>query len=44
MKEILDSFTEEKIKELLLIGEIKVDNKGVCYLYIDLETYLNSNI
>lgn len=40
MKEVLDTFSKEKIETLLPIGEVKADEKGVPYLSVDVEKYL----
>jgi RNA binding exosome subunit len=40
MKEVLDTFSKEKIEMLLPISEIKQDEKGVHYLSVDVEKYL----
>ena len=42
MKEVLDTFTKDKIEILLPIGEVKADEKGVSYLSVDVEKYLET--
>ena len=42
MKELLDTFTKDKIETLLPIGEVKADEKGVPYLSVDVEKYLET--
>jgi hypothetical protein len=42
MKETLDTFTKDKIETLLPIGEVKADEKGVPYLSVDVEKYLET--
>lgn len=40
MKEVLDTFSKEEIETLCPMGEIKIDEKGVPYLSVDVEKYL----
>jgi hypothetical protein len=42
MKEVLDTFSKEKIEMLLPIGEIKIDEKEIPYLSVDVEKYLET--
>jgi hypothetical protein len=42
MKEVLDTFTKDKIENLLPIGEVKADEKGIPYLSVDVEKYLET--
>jgi hypothetical protein len=42
MKEVLDTFTKDKIEILLPIGEVKADEKDVPYLSVDVEKYLET--
>ena len=40
MKEVLDTFSKEKIESLISIGEVKTDEKEIPYLSVDIEKYL----
>lgn len=42
MKETLDTFNQDKIDKLLPIGEVKLDEKNVPYLSVDIEKYLET--
>lgn len=42
VKETLDTFNQDKIDKLLSIGEVKLDEKNVPYLSVDIEKYLET--
>jgi len=42
MKEIIDTFTKDKVERLLSIGEVKTEEKEIPYLSVDVEKYLET--
>ena len=44
MKELIDTFTKEKVEQLIKIDQVKLDEKKIPYITIDIDVYLKSGI
>ena len=44
MKELLDTFTKEKVEQLIKIGQVLLDKNEIPYITVDMDVYLNSSI
>ena len=44
MDELLRTFKKEQIEQLLKIGQIKLNEKEIPYLVVDMDVYLETNI